>query len=60
VLHSDRSCKPYSIGQVDLKERLAAETGIRVLLLEADHSDPRAWSREQADNRLTAFMESFE
>jgi len=60
VLHSDRSCKPYSIGQVDLKERLAAETGIRVLLLEADHSDQRAWSREQADNRLTAFMESFE
>jgi benzoyl-CoA reductase/2-hydroxyglutaryl-CoA dehydratase subunit BcrC/BadD/HgdB len=60
VLHSDRSCKPYSIGQVDLKERLAAETGIRVMLLEADHSDPRAWSREQADNRLTAFMESFE
>ena len=60
VLHSDRSCKPYSIGQVDLKEKLAAETGIRVMLLEADHSDPRAWSREQADNRLTAFMESFE
>jgi benzoyl-CoA reductase/2-hydroxyglutaryl-CoA dehydratase subunit BcrC/BadD/HgdB len=45
---------------VDLKHRLAAETGIRVMLLEADHSDPRAWSREQADNRLTAFMESFE
>ena len=59
VLHSDRSCKPYSIGQVDLKDRLASELGIRVLLLEADHSDPRAWSREQADNRLTAFMEGF-
>jgi benzoyl-CoA reductase/2-hydroxyglutaryl-CoA dehydratase subunit BcrC/BadD/HgdB len=59
VLHSDRSCKPYSIGQVDLKDRLASELGIRVLLLEADHSDPRAWSKEQADNRLTAFMEGF-
>jgi benzoyl-CoA reductase/2-hydroxyglutaryl-CoA dehydratase subunit BcrC/BadD/HgdB len=59
VLHSDRSCKPYSIGQVDLKDRLAEELGIRVLLLEADHSDPRAWSREQAENRLTAFMEGF-
>ena len=23
VLHSDRSCKPYSIGQIDLKDRLA-------------------------------------
>lgn len=59
VLHSDRSCKPYSIGQVDLRERLAAELGVRVLLLEADHSDPRAWAPEQAENRITAFMESF-
>jgi benzoyl-CoA reductase/2-hydroxyglutaryl-CoA dehydratase subunit BcrC/BadD/HgdB len=59
VLHSDRSCKPYSVGQVDLKERLGADLGLRVLLLEADHNDPRAWAAEQADNRLTAFMESF-
>jgi benzoyl-CoA reductase/2-hydroxyglutaryl-CoA dehydratase subunit BcrC/BadD/HgdB len=59
VLHSDRSCKPYSIGQVDLKERLARELGIRVLLLEADHNDPRAYASEQGENRLTAFMESF-
>ena len=60
VLHSDRSCKPYSIGQVDLKERLSDELGVRVLLLEADHNDPRAWASEQGDTRLTAFMESFE
>lgn len=59
VLHSDRSCKPYSIGQVDLKDRLAAELGVRVLLLEADHSDPRAWAAEPGENRLVAFAESF-
>ncbi len=59
VLHSDRSCKPYSIGQVDLKDRLAGDLGIRTLLLEADHNDPRAWASELATNRLTAFMESF-
>ncbi len=59
VLHSDRSCKPYSIGQVDLKARLAEELGVRVLLLEADHSDPRAWAAEQAENRLVAFTEGF-
>ncbi|HET7788940.1 MAG TPA: 2-hydroxyacyl-CoA dehydratase family protein [Myxococcales bacterium] len=59
VLHSDRSCKPYSIGQVDLGERLARELGIRVLLLEADHGDPRAWAQEPGENRLAAFMESF-
>jgi benzoyl-CoA reductase/2-hydroxyglutaryl-CoA dehydratase subunit BcrC/BadD/HgdB len=59
VLHSDRSCKPYSIGQIDLKHRLAQDLGIRTLLLEADHGDPRAWAGEVAVNRLTAFMESF-
>lgn len=60
VLHSDRSCKPYSIGQVDLKDRLSRDLGIRVLLLEADHNDPRAWASEQGENKLTAFAESFE
>jgi benzoyl-CoA reductase/2-hydroxyglutaryl-CoA dehydratase subunit BcrC/BadD/HgdB len=59
ILHSDRSCKPYSVGQVDLKERLATELGIKALMLEADHNDPRAWASENATNRLTAFMESF-
>ena len=59
VLHSDRSCKPYSIGQVDLKDRLARDLGIRTLLLEADHNDPRAWASELVSNRLGAFMESF-
>ena len=59
VLHSDRSCKPYSIGQVDLKDRLSRELGVRAMLLEADHSDPRAYAAEQGENRLQAFMESF-
>lgn len=60
VLHSDRSCKPYSIGQIDLKDRLARAAGIRVLILEADHADPRAWAPEQSENRLTAFMETYQ
>ncbi len=59
VLHSDRSCKPYSIGQVDLKDRLSRDLGIRTLLLEADHNDPRAWASEVVATRLGAFMESF-
>ncbi|MCK5801104.1 MAG: 2-hydroxyacyl-CoA dehydratase [Deltaproteobacteria bacterium] len=59
ILHSDRSCKPYSIGQIDLKSRLASEAGIRTLLLEADHNDPRAYAPEQGQTRLQAFMESF-
>jgi benzoyl-CoA reductase/2-hydroxyglutaryl-CoA dehydratase subunit BcrC/BadD/HgdB len=59
ILHSDRSCKPYSIGQIDLKDRLSKELSIRVLLLEADHSDPRAYAAEQGESRLEAFMEGF-
>ena len=57
ILHSDRSCKPYSIGQLDQKERIQRECGVPSLLLEADHSDPRAFSEEQVENRLGAFME---
>jgi benzoyl-CoA reductase/2-hydroxyglutaryl-CoA dehydratase subunit BcrC/BadD/HgdB len=59
VLHSDRSCKPYSVGQYDLKDRIAAELGIRVMVIEADHAEPEAFSAEQVDNRINAFMESF-
>ncbi|MBW2525994.1 MAG: 2-hydroxyacyl-CoA dehydratase [Deltaproteobacteria bacterium] len=57
LLHSDRSCKPYSIGQVDQTERLLAEMGRPALLLDADHNDPRVFSEEQATARLEAFFE---
>jgi len=36
IFHSDRSCKPYSIGQIDLKGRLASE--------ERDRYDPASRS----------------
>jgi len=60
VLHSDRSCKPYSIGQVDQRDRVVREIGVPALLLEADHNDPRAFSEEQAAARLDAFLEVIE
>jgi benzoyl-CoA reductase/2-hydroxyglutaryl-CoA dehydratase subunit BcrC/BadD/HgdB len=57
ILHSDRSCKPYSIGQMDQRDRLIREYEIPALLLEADHSDSRAFSEEQVTNRISAFVE---
>ena len=57
ILHSDRSCKPYSIGQMDQRDQLINAQGIPALLLEADHNDPRSFSREQTVNRLEAFCE---
>ncbi len=60
ILHSDRSCKPYSLGQMDQRERLIRDYGVPALLLEADHNDPRAYSEEQVANRLAAFVEMLE
>jgi benzoyl-CoA reductase/2-hydroxyglutaryl-CoA dehydratase subunit BcrC/BadD/HgdB len=60
ILHSDRSCKPYSIGQIDQRDRLIQDCGIPALLLEADHNDPRAYAEEQVANRLAAFIEMLE
>ncbi len=57
LLHSDRSCKPYSIGQVDQQMQLAEELGTPALLLDADHNDSRAFSPRQAETRLEAFFE---
>jgi benzoyl-CoA reductase/2-hydroxyglutaryl-CoA dehydratase subunit BcrC/BadD/HgdB len=59
VLHSDRSCKPYSVGQYDLKDAITRELGVKVAIIEADHADPRQFSDEQIETRLQAFMESF-
>ncbi len=57
ILHSDRSCKPYSVGQMDQRERLTRDFGRPALLLEADHNDPRCYSEAQVANRLAAFVE---
>lgn len=57
ILHSDRSCKPYSVGQMDQRDRLIRDCGVPALLLEADHNDSRCYSEEQVANRLAAFIE---
>ncbi|MEH0022330.1 MAG: 2-hydroxyacyl-CoA dehydratase [Desulfobacter sp.] len=57
VMHSNRSCKPYSFGQMDIMRIVREKTGIPVLLLEADMVDPRNFSESQAETRIDAFME---
>jgi len=59
LLHSNRSCKPYSVGQLDLAAQLSRD-GLRTLVLDGDHLDSRSYSKEQAEGRLSAFMESFQ
>ncbi len=60
VIHSDRSCKPYSLGQYDMKQLLAQELGVKAVVIEADMTDSRAYSEEQARTRLEAFFEALE
>jgi benzoyl-CoA reductase/2-hydroxyglutaryl-CoA dehydratase subunit BcrC/BadD/HgdB len=57
ILHSDRSCKPYSIGQIDQRNRVIRECNIPALLLDADHNDPRLYLEDQISNRIDAFIE---
>jgi len=57
VMHSNRSCKPYSFGQMDIMQIVREKTGIPVLMIEADMVDPRSFSESQIETRIEAFME---
>ena len=60
VIHSDRSCKPYSIGQYGLKRLLTERLGIKSVLIESDMTDFRVYSEDQARKNLEAFFEALE
>jgi len=60
IFHSDRSCKPYSLGQYLIKEEVTKRTGKPGLIIEADMNDPRIFSEAQFETRAETFLESFE
>ena len=57
VMHSNRSCKPYSFGQYDIQKIVERERGIPSLMIEADMVDERSFSESQVATRIDAFME---
>jgi len=57
VMHSNRSCKPYSLGQYDIQKIVQKERGIPSLIIEADMVDERNFSEAQVLTRIEAFME---
>ncbi len=57
VMHSNRSCKPYSFGQYDIRNIIARQRGTPTLLIESDMIDERCFSEGQIENRIDAFME---
>lgn len=57
VMHSNRSCKPYSLGQYDIQRIVQQKRNIPSLIIEADMLDERNFSESQILTRIEAFME---
>ena len=57
VMHSNRSCKPYSLGQYEIKRVVSERTGVPGLIIEADMCDSRAYADAPIKTRMQAFME---
>ena len=57
VMHSNRSCKPYSLGQYEVLDLVTARTGAAGLVLEADMCDTRLYAEEPIKNRIQAFLD---
>ena len=60
IIHSNRSCKPYSLGQYDIQRLIYEKTGVPSLVLEADMTDARVYSDAQAQTRVEAFIETLQ
>jgi bcr-type benzoyl-CoA reductase subunit B len=60
IMHSNRSCKPYSVGMYRLQEEVTLLTGKPGVVIEADQNDPRVYSDAQVETRLEAFIEAME
>jgi benzoyl-CoA reductase/2-hydroxyglutaryl-CoA dehydratase subunit BcrC/BadD/HgdB len=60
VMHSNRSCKPYSLGQYDIRRLVTEATGVPGLIVEADMCDSRAYASGPIGTRVAAFLETLE
>ena len=56
-MHSNRSCKPYSLGQYDIQRIVQQKMGIPTVMIEADMVDERSFSEGQIETRIEAFIE---
>ncbi len=60
IMHSNRSCKPYSFGQYTLKNIIMDKIKLPSLLIEGDMVDPRLFSPEQVEESIDTFLENLE
>ena len=57
IMHANRSCKPYSLGQLDLKREVTRLTGKPGLIIEADHTDSRSYAPKQVEKQIQIFLD---
>ncbi len=57
VMHSNRSCKPYSFGQYVMRRQVSERLGLPVLIIEADMADSRNYAEGAISNQVQAFLE---
>ncbi len=58
LMHSDRSCKPYSLGQYVIRDEVTRQTGVPGLVIEADMNDSRQWAEAPTMTRIQAYLET--
>jgi len=60
VFASNRSCKVYSVMQMDLKRRLTEDFGIASVMIDVDHADERKYNEEKVFLQVEAMLESID
>jgi benzoyl-CoA reductase/2-hydroxyglutaryl-CoA dehydratase subunit BcrC/BadD/HgdB len=60
VFASNRSCKPYSITQMDQQKRITGHFGVPAVMIDVDHADARKYSEEGAFTRIGALLETID
>ncbi|MHA1450615.1 MAG: 2-hydroxyacyl-CoA dehydratase subunit D [Candidatus Hodarchaeales archaeon] len=60
VLHSNRSCKRYSMGMLAYKKAITEKTGVPGIIIDGDMVDSRNFSEEQTWTRIEGFLELVE
>ncbi len=60
VFASNRSCKVYSVMQMDQQRRLTEDLGVPAVMIDVDHADMRKYSEEGAFVRMEALLEQID
>jgi benzoyl-CoA reductase/2-hydroxyglutaryl-CoA dehydratase subunit BcrC/BadD/HgdB len=57
IFASNRSCKVYSIMQMDLQKRICETYGIPAIMIDVDHADVRKYNEEGVFTRVESLLE---